>query len=110
MSTQQPTPVADLSSLRIDDRVRKSGNRGKRLGWLAGGLLVVLAGAAAAYRFKDPKPVVEVTTARSAANSSEQALLNASGYVTPRRRSSVAAKINGKVIEGDTGEGMDGQA
>jgi RND family efflux transporter MFP subunit len=47
-----------------------------------------------------------VTTARSAANSPAQALLNASGYVTPRRRSSVAAKITGKVIEVDTDEGM----
>jgi RND family efflux transporter MFP subunit len=106
MSTQQRTPAADLSSLRIDDHARKPGNRGKRLGWVAGVLLVVLAGAAAAYRVKDPKLAVEVTTARSAANAPAQALLNASGYVTPRRRSSVAAKITGKVIEVDTDEGM----
>jgi RND family efflux transporter MFP subunit len=106
MSTQQRTPVADLSSLRIHDRARKPVGKGKRLGWLAGGLLFILVGGAAAYRFKDPKTVVEVTTARSAANSPAQALLNASGYVTPRRRSSVAAKITGKVIEVDTDEGM----
>jgi RND family efflux transporter MFP subunit len=106
MSTQQRTPVPDLSSLRIHDHARKAGKRGRRLGWFLAGLLVVLAAAAAAYRFKDPKPVVEVTTARSAANSPAQALLNASGYVTPRRRSSVAAKITGKVIEVDTDEGM----
>jgi HlyD family secretion protein len=106
MSTQQRTPLADLSSLRIEDHSRKTGNKGKRMGWLAVVLLIVLAGAAVAYRFKDPKPAVEVTTARSAANSPEQALLNASGYVTPRRRSSVAAKITGKVIEVDTDEGM----
>jgi RND family efflux transporter MFP subunit len=92
--------------LRIDDHSRKSGNSGKRLGWIAVVLLVVLAGAGAVYRFKDPKPVVEVTTARSASNLPAQALLNASGYVTPRRRSSVAAKITGKVIEVDTDEGM----
>jgi HlyD family secretion protein len=106
MNTHPGKPVADLSSLRIDDRSRKSGNTGKRLGWLAACLVVLLAGAAAAYRMKDPKPVVEVTTARSAANAPVQALLNASGYVTPRRRSSVAAKITGKVIEVDTDEGM----
>src|SRR6202023_1698877 len=85
---------------------RKSGSTGKRIGWVVAALLVVLAGAAAVYHFRDPKPVVEVTTARSAANSPVQALLNASGYVTPRRRSSVAAKITGKVIEVDTDEGM----
>jgi RND family efflux transporter MFP subunit len=106
MITQQRTPVADLSSLRIHDRARKPRSTGKRLGWLVGGLLVILAGAAAAYHFRDPKTVVEVTTARSGANSPAQALLNASGYVTPRRRSSVAAKITGKVIEVDTDEGM----
>jgi HlyD family secretion protein len=106
MSTQQRTPVADLSSLRIHDHARKAGNKGKWLGWLVGVLVVVLAGAAVAYRSKDPKLLVEVTTARSAANSPAQALLNASGYVTPRRRSSVAAKITGKVIEVDTDEGM----
>ena len=106
MSTQQRAPAADLSALRIDDHARKGGNWGKRLGWLAGVLLVVLAGAVATYHFKDSKTVVEVTTARSAANATAQALLNASGYVTPRRRSSVAAKITGKVIEVDTDEGM----
>ena len=98
--------MADLSSLKIHDRARKTSNRGKRLGWIAAGLFVLLAGGAAAYRFKDPKLVVEVATARSAANAPEAALLNASGYVTPRRRSSVAAKITGRVIEVDTDEGM----
>jgi multidrug efflux pump subunit AcrA (membrane-fusion protein) len=98
--------IADLSSLRIDDHARKSGSTGRRLGWIAAVLVVVVAVAAVANRFKDPKPVVEVTTARSAADSPVQALLNASGYVTPRRRSSVAAKITGKVIEVDTDEGM----
>jgi HlyD family secretion protein len=106
MSTQLRKPIADLSSLRIDDHARKSGGTGKRLGWVVAALLVVLAGAEAVYHFRDPKPLVEVTTARSAANSPVQALLNASGYVTPRRRSSVAAKITGKVIEVDTDEGM----
>jgi RND family efflux transporter MFP subunit len=98
--------MADLSSLKIDDRARKAGGKGKRLGWVAAGLIILLAGGVAIYRFKDPKPIVEVTTARSAANSPETPLLNASGYVTPRRRSSVAAKITGRVIEVDTDEGM----
>ncbi|MBZ5642926.1 MAG: efflux RND transporter periplasmic adaptor subunit [Acidobacteriia bacterium] len=106
MSTPPRKPLADLSSLKIDDHARKSGNWGKRLGWLAIILVMLMAGAGAVYRFKDSKAVVEVTTARSAANAPEAALLNASGYVTPRRRSSVAAKITGRVIEVDTDEGM----
>jgi len=98
--------MADLSSLKIDNRSRKNGSRRKRWGWIAVFLIVLLAGAAVVYYFKNPKLVVEVTTARSAANSPEAALLNASGYVTPRRRSSVAAKITGRVTEVDTDEGM----
>ena len=106
MSTTPSKPVADLSSLRIDNRSRKTGNRGKWLGWIAAILVLLLLGAGAASYFKQSKTIVEVTTARSAANAPEAALLNASGYVTPRRRSSVAAKITGKVIEVDTDEGM----
>ncbi len=75
MSTQPRKPIADLSSLRIDDHARKSGNTGKRLGWIVAVLVVVLAVVATVYRFKDPKPAVEVTTARSAANAPAQALL-----------------------------------
>ena len=106
MGTPPRTPVRDLSSLRIDDSARKSGKGGKGL-WLAlAGLLALCAVLYLAYRFHDPKPQVEVTTARSATNAPALALLNASGYVTPRRRSSVAAKITGKVIEVDTDEGM----
>jgi RND family efflux transporter MFP subunit len=106
MSATPGKPMADLSSLRIDEHARKSGGWGKRLGWIAAGLLILLAVGGAVYRFRDPKVVVEVTVARSAENSPEAALLNASGYVTPRRRSSVAAKITGRVIEVDTDEGM----
>ena len=105
MSAPAGKSIGDLSSLKIDDRSRKASGKGKRLGWIAVGLIVLLAGAAIIYHFKDPKMVVEVTTARSAENSPEVALLNASGYVTPRRRSSVAAKITGRVIEVDTDEG-----
>jgi RND family efflux transporter MFP subunit len=106
MGTQPHTPVPDLSSLKIDDSSRKGGNGGKRLGWFVAGLFVVLCVAFLWYRFRDRGPVVEVTTARNAANAPAQALLNASGYVTPRRRSSVAAKVTGRVIEVDTDEGM----
>jgi len=96
---------ADLSSLKIDDRSRNSTGKGKRLGWVVAAVIFLLAAGAIIYRFKDPKLVVEVTTARSADASPEAALLNASGYVTPRRRASVAAKITGRVIEVDTDEG-----
>jgi RND family efflux transporter MFP subunit len=94
-----PQPIKhDLSSLRITDTHRKSGGgKGKRLGVIAL-VLIVLAGiAAAAYAFRNQKPVVEVVTAAKADAGDRQSLLNASGYVTPRRRATIAAKITGRV-------------
>ena len=94
-----PQPIKhDLSSLRITDTHRKSaGGAGKRLGVIAF-VLIVLAGiAAAAYAFRNQKPVVEVVTAAKSEPDDRQSLLNASGYVTPRRRATIAAKITGRV-------------
>ena len=107
MAMPANAPVHDLGSLRIDDRHRSSSSWGKRLA-IFFGLLVVLGGlSGGVFTFWNQKPVVEVAVVqKSANNGGREALLNASGYVTPRRRSSVAAKITGKVIEVDTDEGM----
>jgi multidrug resistance efflux pump len=45
-------------------------------------------------------------TAHSTSGDTRVALLNASGYVTPRRRATVAAKITGRVIKMNAEEGM----
>jgi RND family efflux transporter MFP subunit len=50
-----------------------------------------------AYSFRIQKPSVEVATAQRPENGGTQTLLNASGYVTPRRRATIAAKITGRV-------------
>jgi RND family efflux transporter MFP subunit len=68
------------------------------------GALVLLGGLVAA--FKSRKPVVEVAAARPAGDVRVDALLNASGYVTPRRRSSVAAKVTGQIKEIYAEEGL----
>jgi RND family efflux transporter MFP subunit len=49
---------------------------------------------------------VEVAVAKSAVQGKGDVVLNASGYVTPRRRSTVAAKITGRVQEMLVEEGM----
>ena len=59
------------------------------------GALVLLGGGVLALRGR--KPQVEVATARAAGGSDQVTALNASGYVTPRRRATVAAKITGRV-------------
>ncbi len=104
MSTESAGP--DLSSLKIEERSRPGGRAGQRLGLLAAGLggLVLLAGLV--FAFKGQKPTVEVGVARSAEDPKAAAMLNASGYVTPRRRSTVAAKITGRVAQVYAEEGM----
>ncbi|HTS14001.1 MAG TPA: efflux RND transporter periplasmic adaptor subunit [Candidatus Limnocylindrales bacterium] len=86
----------DLGSLRIDDHKRGSGKTGKRLGVVFAVLLGALVITGGGYAYMHQKPVVEVMVIQKAADG-PQALLNASGYVTPQRRATVAAKITGRV-------------
>lgn len=68
------------------------------------GVLVILIGTVLAFRSQTP--AVEVAGALPANDPQAQTLLNASGYVTPRRRSTVAAKITGRVTGVFFDEGM----
>jgi len=90
-------PAADLSSLKIHDSARSKSSAGKFLGIFAAvlGVLVLAGGGVLALRGR--KPQVEVITARVAGGSDQVTALNASGYITPRRRATVAAKITGRV-------------
>ena len=99
-------PVANLSSLKIDDAHRSGGSGGKILRILSAslGVLVLLTGALFALRSREP--VVEIAAARPANTLEAETLLNASGYVTPRRRATVAAKITGRVTSVLFDEGM----
>ncbi len=105
MAAGSQTPKPDLGSLRIHEGQRKGGRTGKALGLFAailgGGVLV--GGGWLAYTHQ--KPVVEVAVAQKA-GSDRPALLNASGYVTPRRRATVASKITGRVTGVFFDEGM----
>src|SRR5215469_5817624 len=106
MSTSVTPPRRDLSSLKIEDRSRRGNKAGKRLGMFAASLggLVVLGGLLLAFRSQ--KPVVEVAAARPAGDPRTEALLNASGYITPRRRATVAAKVTGRVEQIFAEEGL----
>jgi RND family efflux transporter MFP subunit len=99
-------PRHDLSALTIDHRSRGGGKTGKRLGLFAAALggLVLLGGLLVAFRSQ--RPVVEVAAARPAGDLHAQALLNASGYITPRRRATVAAKVTGRVEQIFAEEGL----
>src|SRR5579864_8076445 len=97
MVTRLDAPKHDLSSLRIDDAQRKRGNLGKRMAFLIGGLILLAGLAAAVVAFRGRTPEVEVAGVQKPPVGGREALLNASGYVTPRRRATIAAKITGLV-------------
>jgi RND family efflux transporter MFP subunit len=97
MSVSSSAPKPDLSALRINKDQRKERKTGKIFGILLVAVLVIAAVAGAAYFTHNSAPVVE-TAAAQKVGTGPTALLNASGYVTPRRRATIAAKITGRVV------------
>jgi RND family efflux transporter MFP subunit len=97
MATTPKTLKPDLSSLRITDTKRKQTSSGKR--WIWAAIPIILLGllGAASFAFRNRKPEVEVVTAVKP-STAPTGVLNASGYITPRRRATIAAKITGRVI------------
>lgn len=100
-----PTLKDELAALKIE---RPPERRARPwIKWLL--LLVVLVPAAfAAWRYANrPRPVeVETASVTQRAAGAQAAVLNASGYVTARRRATVSSKITGKVVEVNVEEGM----
>jgi RND family efflux transporter MFP subunit len=96
MATQQETVKPDLSSLRIHDAKRKNSGLGKRVFWAAIPIVLLALLAAASFAFRNRKPEVEVVSAVKPATG-PAGVLNASGYLTPRQRATIAAKITGRV-------------
>ena len=98
MASSEISGKADLGSLRIHDGQRSKTGTGKRVIYAAIPVLLFAGIVAAAYTFRSQKPVVEVATAAKPEAGGRQTALNASGYITPRRRATIAAKITGRVI------------
>ena len=94
----------DLTGLRIEPSAR-SGKRFSWLRWIFVAVGAALLLAAAYYGLRHKAPVVEIVTVRTARQGSV-GVLNASGYVTPRRRATVAAKITARVEQIFVDEGM----
>lgn len=95
----------DLSKLSIDPSARERPGIDRRL-------IVAIAIAAVAilvivlWLFVARRAVeVRVAVVREA-SAAQAAVLNASGYVTPRRRATVSAKVTGKIAEVLIDEGM----
>jgi len=96
----------DLAGLRIE-REPEGRGAGRWIGWL---IVVALLAGGGYYGWRwysAERPVeVEVATVTERAAGTQAAVLNASGYVTARRRATVSSKITGKVIEVNVEEGM----
>jgi RND family efflux transporter MFP subunit len=96
----------ELAALRIEREPQPAG-AGRWIGWT-----VLLLGLVAAFvvgwnYFTTVRPVtVETATVSERAAGTQAAVLNASGYVTARRRATVSSKITGKVTEVNVEEGM----
>ncbi|HUR22182.1 MAG TPA: efflux RND transporter periplasmic adaptor subunit [Vicinamibacterales bacterium] len=97
----------DLAALRIE-RAPVSAEGGRRwVAWVV--LLVLLAGggyAVYAWLNRVRPAEVEAVTVTERAAGTQASVLNASGYVTARRRATISSKVTGKLVEVNVEEGM----
>jgi RND family efflux transporter MFP subunit len=104
-----PFKKPSLSDLKIDESARQSG-RGRAGVWAVVVLIAAVAGAASWYWFGRtsalPVTVATVEQGGGQGSAGQPAVLNASGYVTARRRATVSSKMTGKIVEVHVEEGM----
>ncbi len=107
MDAPEKSSAADLSALRLAPAARRGGprERGRKRLWI--GLGAVFTGLLVVLALAGGRSVqVEVASARGASAGGPEAVLQASGYVTPRRKATVAAKVTGQVRDVLVDEGM----
>src|SRR5438105_3208823 len=96
----------DLAELRID-RAPERPAASRWVFWIALVIIMAVAGFGAYRWVTRERPIeVQAATVTERAAGTQAAVLNASGYVTARRRATVSSKITGKVVEVNIEEGM----
>ena len=96
----------DLASLRLERQPDSHASR-RWIGWLVVAGTLLAAGAGGWWWLSRERPVeVEIATVTSRQAGTQAAVLNATGYVTARRRATVSSKITGKVVQVNIEEGM----
>src|SRR3989454_5566681 len=96
----------DLAGLRIE-REPERGNVARWILWVGAFIVLATVGVAGwrwATRERPAEAQAAAVTERAA--GTQAAVLNASGYVTARRRATVSSKITGKLVEVNVEEGM----
>ncbi len=104
MPQQGVKPKPDLSALRIDESARPRGRNGRGWRWAVLAVVVILVAGGVLMALTNRSMKVGVAAVRG--EDKRPVLLNASGYVTPRRRATVAAKITAQVEQMFADEGM----
>ena len=100
-----PTLKDELAALKIERPPERQAR--PWIKWLVALVLLALAGAAGWSYMNRPRAVeVETAAVTQRAAGVQASVLNASGYVTARRRATVSSKITGKIVEVNVEEGM----
>jgi RND family efflux transporter MFP subunit len=96
----------DLASLRLEREPDAQPSR-RWIGWVVLAGVLLAAGAGGWWWLSRERPIeVETATVSSRQAGAQAAVLNASGYVTARRRATVSSKITGKVVQVNIEEGL----
>lgn len=95
----------DLSALSISPDARRRRGPSPLVVWLIVVACVCIVALLLWTGLRNRPAVVSAARARPAREGAA-AVLNATGYVTPRRRATVSAKITGKIVEVFVEEGM----
>ncbi len=97
--------TSKLDQLKIEREPEVESRSGR---WLALTIIAIVLVGSAAWWYLKPDPAVEVRTAvaREVSNQQANTVLNASGYVTARRKATVSSKFTGKISEVMIEEGM----
>ena len=96
----------ELASLRIEREPYRP-RSGRWVKWVVMLVVLAAAGAGTGWWLTRERPLaVETAVVTTRAAGAQAAVLNASGYVTARRRATVSSKITGKVVQVNVEEGM----
>jgi HlyD family secretion protein len=96
----------DLASLRLEREPDSQVSR-RWIAWVVLAVLLLGVGTAGWWWLARERAIeVEIATVSSRQAGAQAAVLNATGYVTARRRATVSSKITGKVVQVNIEEGM----
>jgi RND family efflux transporter MFP subunit len=97
MASPAESPKHDLGSLRIRDEQRGKSTMRKKILYASIPAVIFALIVGSAFALRSRNPIVQVATVSAGGPAGPQTALNASGYITPRRRATIAAKITGRV-------------